>query len=188
MARVLVVDEERAIRSSLADALAASGHDVEQAESGEQAEARLLTDSFHVLVTDLMKPQRGGMDLVRRARAERPDVEVIVLTAHASVAGAVEAMKLGALDYLEKPLSSPDALRLLIERAASRRQRREAAPSASADDGRIPSHNAPTMAEAERDAIQRALLLFGGNRRQAALYLGIGLRTLYDKLRKYDLR
>jgi DNA-binding NtrC family response regulator len=62
-------------------------------------------------------PGMNGMDLLRKARAERPEMEVIVLTAHGSVEGAVEAMRLGALDYLQKPLSGPDEVRLLVRRA-----------------------------------------------------------------------
>ena len=124
MARVLVADDEDGIRSFLCEALAIEGHEVEEASDGDEAYRRLMARSFHVLVTDLKMPKLGGMDLVRRVRAEQPEVEVIVLTAHGSVSGAVEAMKLGALDYLEKPLESPAALRLLVERAVERRSLR----------------------------------------------------------------
>ena len=121
MARILVVDDEDDVRAFLSDTLEASGHDVEQAADGEIAYQRLSSRSFHVLVTDLKMPKMGGMELVRRLRKEQPELEVVVLTAHGSVAGAVEAMKLGAFDYLEKPIPSPGALRLVVERALERR-------------------------------------------------------------------
>ncbi len=121
MARVLVVDDEDGIRGFLADTLEAAGHDVEQCADGESAYKTLGARAFHVLVTDLKMPGIDGMELVRRMRREQPEVEVVVLTAHGSVSGAVLAMKLGAFDYLEKPIPSPAALRLVVERALERR-------------------------------------------------------------------
>jgi two-component system response regulator FlrC len=146
VARILVADDEQGFRSFAAEALALQGHDVEQAEDGTDAVVRLKRRSFHVLVTDLKMPRMDGMELLRWVRAEQPEVEVIVLTAHGSVGGAVEAMKRGAFDYLEKPLESPDALRLLVERAAERhalRARRDGA--ATAPDVPL-SYGAPSMA------------------------------------------
>src|SRR5512141_2590111 len=77
------------------------------------------------MITDLKMPRVDGMELVRKARAEQPEMEVIVLTAHGTVATAVEAMRLGAFDYLGKPLSGPDELRLVVARALERRRLRE---------------------------------------------------------------
>ena len=91
-----------------------------QATDGEAALAELRRRGFHLMITDLRMPRLDGMALVRAARAEWPEMEVIVLTAYGTVDGAVEAMKLGALDYLRKPLSGPDEVRLLADRAAER--------------------------------------------------------------------
>lgn len=121
MARILVVDDEEGLREFLSDTLEAAGHTVERAEDGEIAYRILKSRAFHVLVTDLKMPGIDGMELVRRTRREQPEMEVVVLTAHGSVAGAVEAMKLGAFDYLEKPIPSPAALRLVVDRALERR-------------------------------------------------------------------
>ncbi len=121
MARILVVDDEEGLRGFLSDTLEAAGHTVERAADGEAAYRVLSSRAFHVLVTDLKMPGIDGMELVRRMRREQPEMEVVVLTAHGSVAGAVEAMKLGAFDYLEKPIPSPAALRLVVERALERR-------------------------------------------------------------------
>src|SRR5690349_20244160 len=114
MARILVADDEQGVRAFLADALAAAGHDVVEAEDGEAAWRKLEAEAFDLLLTDLSMPRLSGMDLVRRARREHPEVAVVVLTAHGSITGAVEAVKLGAFDYLEKPLESPAALRQLV--------------------------------------------------------------------------
>jgi len=77
------------------------------------------------MITDLRMPRMDGMELVRRARAAVPEMEVIVLTAHGTVETAVEAMKLGAFDYLSKPLSGPPELRLIASRALERRRLQE---------------------------------------------------------------
>ena len=121
MARILVVDDDDDVRGFLAEALESSGHEVEQASDGEAAHRRLLAREFHVLVTDLKMPRLDGMELLRRMRSAQPELEIIVLTAHGNVAGAVEAIKLGAFDYLEKPLESPAALRRIVDRAVARR-------------------------------------------------------------------
>ena len=111
MARVLVVDDEEGIRDFIADALETAGHETVQAADGEAALAELRRRGFHLMITDLRMPRLDGMALVRTARVEWPEMEVIVLTAYGTVDGAVEAMKLGALDYLRKPLSGPDEVR-----------------------------------------------------------------------------
>ncbi len=119
--RVLVVDDEEGVRSFLADALARNGHDVVQAADGEAGLQAARDEPFDVVLTDLKMPKLDGMSLVRALRVEQPDVEVIVLTAHGGVESAVEAMKLGAFDYLEKPLSGPQAVRSLVAGALARR-------------------------------------------------------------------
>ena len=121
MGRILVVDDEEGIRSFVAEALATAGHDVTQAADGREALRRLAERGFDLVLTDLKMPGIDGLEVVRRVRAEQPEVEVIVLTAHGSVDTAVQAMKLGAFDYLQKPVGSPAELRLLVERALERR-------------------------------------------------------------------
>ena len=121
MARILVADDEQGLREFIAEALEDDGHSVASAADGEEAARRLARESFDLLITDLRMPRMDGLELLRRARAEQPEMEVILLTAHGSVESAVEAMKLGAFDYLEKPISSPRELRLLASRALERR-------------------------------------------------------------------
>jgi two-component system response regulator FlrC len=125
MERVLVVDDEEGIRSFITEVLEGEGLRVVQAPDGEAAARLLERESFHLMLSDLKMPRLDGMALLRRARAEQPEMEVIVLTAHGTVESAVEAMKLGAFDYLAKPLSGPDELRLVVSRALERRRLRE---------------------------------------------------------------
>ncbi|MBI5498764.1 MAG: sigma-54-dependent Fis family transcriptional regulator [Deltaproteobacteria bacterium] len=121
MARILVADDEEGIRSFVAEALETDGHAVTQAADGREAARRLGETGFDLLITDLRMPRLDGMALLRMMRAEQPEVEVLVLTAHGTVDTAVEAMKLGALDYVSKPIASPAELRLLVARALERR-------------------------------------------------------------------
>lgn len=145
MARVLVVDDEEGFRNFLADALTIKGHNVEKAADGVEAVALLGKRSFQVLVTDLKMPRMDGIELLIWVKKNQPEVEAVVLTAHGSVAGAVEAMKLGAFDYLEKPLESPDTLRLLVDRAAERHRLFALKESVSGPDGPPLSYGSPIM-------------------------------------------
>ena len=121
MARILVADDEQGLRTFVAEALETDGHVVAQAADGVDAARSLARESFDLLITDLKMPRMDGMALLRQARLEQPEMEVIVVTAHGSVDTAVEAMKLGAFDYLEKPIAGPGQLRLLASRALERR-------------------------------------------------------------------
>src|SRR5688572_11222030 len=105
MARILVTDDEEGIREFMADTLVMDGHEVVQAPDGAEAARLLDARAFDLLITDLQMPRLDGMSLVRKVRSEQPELQVIVLTAHGSVDTAVAAMKLGAFDYLQKPLA-----------------------------------------------------------------------------------
>ena len=130
MARILIADDEAGLREFMSDALELDAHVVTAAPDGRVA-ARLLDErSFDVVITDLQMPGMDGLTLLRKVRAEQPEVEVIVLTAHGTVNSAVEAMKLGAFEYLQKPISGPDELRLLVARAVERRGLRDRAAGA----------------------------------------------------------
>ena len=107
--RILVVDDEEDVRAFLAETLERGGHDVTQAADGAAAIRAAREEPFDVVLTDLRMPGTDGMTVVRTVRTEQPDVEVIVLTAFGDVSTAVEAMKLGAYDYLQKPVASPVA-------------------------------------------------------------------------------
>jgi two-component system response regulator AtoC len=149
MASVLVVDDEEGIRSFLVEALLDEGHHVQEAADGEAALQALAQHGFEVVLTDLKMPRLDGMGLLQRLRQEQPEVEVIVLTAHGTVDTALQAMKLGAFDYLQKPLSSPAELRLLVARAAERYRLRGLAEATRREGNPRLSYGAPAMAGVE---------------------------------------
>src|SRR4051794_21477392 len=125
MARILVADDEPGLREFITDSLELDDHTVVAAKDGREA-ARLLDErGFDLVLTDLRMPGLDGMAILRKVRAEQPEIEVIVMTAHGTVDNAVEAMKLGAFEYLQKPLSGPDELRLLVARAVEHRGLRD---------------------------------------------------------------
>jgi len=128
--RVLVADDEEGVRTFLAESLERAGHEVTQVADGTEAIRAAQEEPFDVVLTDLHMPGTDGMAVVRAVRTEQPDVEVIVLTAFGDVATAVEAMKLGAYDYLQKPVSGPAAVRELVAGALERRAKLAPAPRA----------------------------------------------------------
>ncbi len=121
MARILVADDEAGLREFIVDSLELDEHTVVAAKDGREAAKLLDERGFDLVLTDLKMPGLDGMAILRKVRSEQPEVEVIVMTAHGTVDNAVEAMKLGAFEYLQKPISGPDELRLLVARAVERR-------------------------------------------------------------------
>ena len=119
--RILVADDEEGVRSFLAESLERDGHEVVQVADGAAALAAAREEPFDVVLTDLKMPHLDGMSVVRTLRTEQPNVELVVLTAFGDVSTAVEAMKLGVYDYLQKPVSSPRAVRDLVKGALERR-------------------------------------------------------------------
>jgi len=124
MASILVVDDEEGLRAFLAETLEIDNHVVQQAEDGSEAIAMLKARGYDLVISDLRMPNTDGMELLRWVNNEQPDVELVLLTAHGDVRTAVEAMKLGAFDFLQKPIGSPSELRLVAKRALERRQLR----------------------------------------------------------------
>jgi DNA-binding NtrC family response regulator len=116
LGRVLVVDDNTRARQSMADALAAAGHEV--LASGSAIEALKLTDkqAFDVIITDLQMPGMDGLAFIRALAERKSEAQVVMVTAFASVASAVEAMRYGAFDYIEKPFDV-EQLEELVARA-----------------------------------------------------------------------
>ena len=123
-ARVLVADDERSMRELLAIVLKREGHDVTLAESGTQAIAALGRQAFDLVISDLKMPDMSGVDVLRAAKAVDPELSAIVITAFASTETAVEALRLGASDYLTKPFDV-DELKLLVRHTLERRHLRQ---------------------------------------------------------------
>ncbi len=115
--RILIVDDEPNIRSGLAKALAGEADEVATARDGTEALALFRQQCHHLVITDLKMPAPvSGLDLVKQIKHERPETLILVITAHGSVATAVEAMRQGAHDYLSKPIDL-NMLRLLVGNA-----------------------------------------------------------------------
>jgi two-component system, NtrC family, response regulator HydG len=115
MARILVVDDQDMMRDSLAGILSRDGHEVVAAPDGQTAISRLGAARFDLLITDLKMPKMTGLELLAEAKRLRPDMAVVLTTAFATVSTAVEAMKLGAYDYIQKPFDG-DEIKLLVDR------------------------------------------------------------------------
>ncbi len=119
-ARILVVEDERAIQLALSGLLRRQGYDVEVAGTGEEAIAKLDDTAYDLVLTDLALGRGlSGMDVLRTAKDLRPETVVVMITAHGSETIAVEAMKAGAEDYVPKPFDN-DEIRLIVQRALDR--------------------------------------------------------------------
>jgi two-component system, NtrC family, response regulator AtoC len=118
--RVLVVDDEVNLRKVLAATLMREGYEVATAADGEAARRELDEEGADVVVTDLVMPKRDGISLLRHALTHHPDVPVIVITAHGTVDTAVEALKLGAFDYITKPFEQEELKRVIAKAARTR--------------------------------------------------------------------
>src|SRR5438128_271572 len=116
MPRILVADDHDALRRGLALALRAAGHDVEEAPNGNAAIEKLHEGYFDVVVSDLRMGGSDGLDVLRTARTLHPSASVILMTAFGSVSTAVEAMKNGAFDYVQKPFEIEE-MEVKIEKA-----------------------------------------------------------------------
>jgi DNA-binding NtrC family response regulator len=116
---ILIVDDEPNIRLTLAQTLEGLGAEVLTAVNGEDALRVVAERSVEVLLLDLKMPGMGGMEVLRRIASEAPTTRVVIITAHGSVSGAVEAMKLGAADFLQKPFSL-DEVRSMVNDVLSR--------------------------------------------------------------------
>ncbi len=121
MSRLLVVDDDTDLLGLITRQLTGAGHQVETADNVEQAEILLCGGDFDLLLTDLEMPDGTGIDLLKSAREADPSLVVILLTGHATVDTAVEAMKLGAFDYLRKPFPVQELL-VVIEKGISQRE------------------------------------------------------------------
>ncbi|MFN0057706.1 MAG: sigma-54-dependent transcriptional regulator [Planctomycetota bacterium] len=115
MAQILIVDDEQPLLQSLSLDLRRVGHECLTATNGRQCLDLLERNSPALAIVDIQLPDLSGLDLLRRLRADLPEVPVVIITAYSSVDSAVEAMKEGAVDYLEKPLDLEE-LQLVVER------------------------------------------------------------------------
>jgi DNA-binding response OmpR family regulator len=109
---ILVVDDEKNIRMTMVEALESKGFRVEVAATGEEAIRMLGESAYDLVFLDLKLPQMDGLEVLRRTRETWPNVRVVVITAHGTVDNAVEAMKLGAADFIQKPFNPQEVREL----------------------------------------------------------------------------
>jgi DNA-binding NtrC family response regulator len=114
--RVLVVDDNARARQSMVDVLAAAGHEVTASSSAIEALKRVEKQTFDVIITDLQMPAMDGLTFIRTLAERKVEVQIVMVTAFASVTSAVEAMRFGAFDYIEKPFDV-EQLESLVARA-----------------------------------------------------------------------
>lgn len=112
---ILLVDDDERLRTAVLKVLGAEGHSAVCASSGCEALNVLRTQKIALVVTDLLLPDLDGIGLLKAARELQPDIEVVVITGHASVEKAVEAMRLGAYDFIEKPIASAGLLKAVAK-------------------------------------------------------------------------
>ncbi len=115
MARILICDDQEMMRDSLASTLVREGHEVTAASDGGIALQRLSAGKFDLLITDLKMPRMTGIELLAEAKKLRPEMPVVIMTAFATVQTAVDAMKQGAYDYIQKPFDGEE-IKMLVDR------------------------------------------------------------------------
>ena len=171
---LLVVDDDEALLSRLTKALEARGYVVWPARTVAEAVERAREESPEAAVVDLRLPDGHGLDLVRELHAIDATTRIVVLTGYGAIATAVQSLKLGASNYLTKPVDA-DQIATALEGGT---------PGTAAA---APEYVVPSLARVEWEHIQRVLTECEGNISQAARVLGLHRRSLQRKLSKYPV-
>jgi two-component system OmpR family response regulator len=111
--RVLIVDDEAELVSALEERLALRGFEASGVTTGTEALARVAAGGYDVVLLDVKMPGLGGLQVIQRIKTDHPDVQVVLLTGHGSARDAADGMRLGAFDYLMKPVRIEDLVRVL---------------------------------------------------------------------------
>jgi two-component system response regulator RegA len=175
---LLLVDDDEVFRERMGRALRDRGFEVATAADHDSAIGEARRKRFECAVIDLRMPSGSGLALIQPLHALAPDARILVLTGYGSIASAVEALRLGAHDYLSKPVDADEVVAALDGDGAPK--------TGAATDRRVAADPpAPSLARAEWEHIQRVLADSDGNISGAARRLGITRRTLQLKLKKY---
>ncbi len=121
MPKILIVDDQRNMRTTLAMMLRGVGYEVDEAADGDQGRASGSTGAFDLVLTDLRMGLQDGIDVLRAIKERQPMTEVIVMTAYGTIESAVEAMRLGAFDYIQKPFTEQELL-VKVQKALENRR------------------------------------------------------------------
>ncbi len=119
--KILVIDDEDIVRMSCQRILAPEGYEVKTTKSAVEGFKLLGEECFDVVLTDLKMPDIDGIEVLRRVKEEWPDIEIIMITGYQTINTAVQAIKLGAFDYIEKPFT-PDSILSAIGKAVEQRK------------------------------------------------------------------
>ena len=111
--KILIVDDEKNIRLTISQVLADMDVETDTAINGEEALVKLQNTEFGLVLLDLRMPGMDGMEVLEKLRKDRPDIRVVIITAHGTIDSAVDAMKLGAVDFIQKPFT-PKEIRYLV--------------------------------------------------------------------------
>ena len=175
---ILLVDDDDVFRSRLARALGDRGLAVVEASDHAHALAAVEEQPTTYALVDLRLPSGSGLEIVRSVKERSPETVVVVLTGYGSIATALEAVRIGAAHYLQKPASADDIL-------ASFARARDAEPAPL---GEVDGDDVPSLDRVEWEHINRVLTDCGGNVSEAARRLGIHRRSLQRKLGKYPVK
>ncbi len=173
---LLIVDDNEIFRDRLARAFSDRGYEVRKAGNYDEAIDSARQQSPQWAVVDLRMPGKNGLQVVRDLHEIDSQTKIVVLTGYSSIATAIDAVRLGAVNYLQKPADADDIIAAF--------SRGEQPPMSGADH----AYQAPSLARAEWEHIQRVLADCGGNISEAARRLDIHRRTLQRKLDRYPPR
>ena len=120
-ASILVIDDESIVQESCRRILIPEGYTVESAYTGQEGLGKLADASFDLVITDLKMPGISGMEALKKIKHDDPDIGIIMITGYSTAETAVEAMKLGAFDYLPKPFT-PDELMAAVSKAVEKKR------------------------------------------------------------------
>jgi two-component system response regulator HydG len=118
--KLLIVEDQSVLRKGVVSVFRDSGHEVDEAVDAETASEMVQNFSYDVVVTDLKLPGNSGMDLLRVVKSASPSTDVLMMTAYGTVETAIEAMKLGAYDFIQKPFGLPE-LEMRVQKAFQQR-------------------------------------------------------------------
>ena len=181
---ILVVDDDLIVRESFAGWFREDGYRVDSAEDAIATLRKLQEQNWNIILLDIMMPGMDGIELLERIREANKNITVIIITAYASVESAVKALKIGAYDYITKPIN-PDDLDLLIKKAL-KEQEIECAKTSLKQGEYQPQRR--RLSDVERYHIEQILRETGWNMDRSAQILDIDRTTLLRKMQKYGLR
>ncbi len=171
-ATLLIVDDDEVLRSQLSRAIGARGLQVTAAADYGEAVAQVSSFTPDFAVVDLKMPGKSGLEVLAEIRRQSPRTKTVVLTGYGSITNAVEAMRLGAINYVTKPADADQILEAFEEGTSGQLATEPA------------EFTRPSLAESEWNHIQRVLADCNGNITRAARVLDVPRRTLQRKLKK----